>query len=198
MDFYDIKEKFVKNGVYEVYPDFKVCRSRDLMVRGKSFYAIWDKTVGLWNTDEYEVAKLVDEDIEKYVSKMRETKNATINDKLMLNFSSNSWNTFKKYLTQIADSNKTLDNKITFANTEVKRSDYVSKRLPYNLDEGDHTAYDKIMNTLYAEEERDKLEWAIGSIVAGDSINIQKFIVLYGKPGTGKSTIINIIQDLFK
>ena len=32
---------------------------------------------------------------------------------------------------------------------------------------------------------------------AGDSVNLQKFFVLYGSPGSGKSTVLNIIQDLF-
>ena len=34
-------------------------------------------------------------------------------------------------------------------------------------------------------------------IVSGDSKKIQKFYVFYGSAGTGKSTIINIIQELF-
>ena len=46
-------------------------------------------------------------------------------------------------------------------------------------------------------EERKKIEWAIGSVIAGDSVDIQKFIVLYGSAGTGKSTVLNIIQQLF-
>ena len=52
------------------------------------------------------------------------------------------------------------------------------------------------MSTLYAQEERDKLEWAIGSIFLGDSKTIQKFIVLYGEAGSGKSTVLNIIQKI--
>lgn len=58
--------------------------------------------------------------------------------------------------------------------------------------------YNKLISTLYSEEERRKIEWAIGSIVAGDSKYIQKFMVLYGAAGTGKSTILNIIQALFE
>ena len=53
------------------------------------------------------------------------------------------------------------------------------------------------MSVLYSEDERRKIEWAIGSIVAGDSKTIQKFIVLYGEAGTGKSTVLNIIDSLF-
>ena len=53
------------------------------------------------------------------------------------------------------------------------------------------------MSVLYSPEERHKIEWAIGAIVTGDSKTIQKFLVLYGAPKTGKSTILNIIQMLF-
>ena len=50
---------------------------------------------------------------------------------------------------------------------------------------------------LYSPQERDKIEWAIGAIVAGDSKWIQKFLVFYGPPASGKSTIIGIIEKLF-
>ena len=58
--------------------------------------------------------------------------------------------------------------------------------------------WDKLVSTLYSDEERTKIEWAIGSIVCGESKKIQKFMVLYGAAGTGKSTILNVIQELFK
>lgn len=72
------------------------------------------------------------------------------------------------------------------------------KRLNYPLEEGDITAYEKLISTLYSPEERMKIEWAIGSIVCGESQKLQKFLVLYGAAGTGKSTILNIIQQLFE
>ena len=34
MDFFKIKERSPKKGVTEIYPDFVVCKSKDLMVRG--------------------------------------------------------------------------------------------------------------------------------------------------------------------
>ena len=43
-----------------------------------------------------------------------------------------------------------------------------------------------------------KLEWALGAIIAGDAKHIQKFIVLYGEAGSGKSTFLNIVQKLFE
>ena len=53
MDFVQLSTREAKNGVIEVYPDFIVGRSSDLMVRGRSFYAIWAEERGLWSTDEY-------------------------------------------------------------------------------------------------------------------------------------------------
>ena len=42
------------------------------------------------------------------------------------------------------------------------------------------------------------MEWAVGAIISGDSKKIQKFIVLYGSAGSGKSTFLNILQMLFE
>ncbi|HAQ03032.1 MAG: hypothetical protein US15_C0010G0012 [Candidatus Moranbacteria bacterium GW2011_GWF1_36_4] len=197
MDFYQAKERSTKGGITEVYPDFRVCRSKDLMVRGKSFYAIWDDDKQLWSTDEYDVQRLVDAELIEYRDKLVSNSNDVVKVKLMSEFSTNSWSQYRNYLAHISDSSHQLDANLVFANTEVKKKDYVSKRLPYSLEEGKCDAYDEIISTLYDTEERAKLEWAIGAIVAGDGKDIQKFLVLYGKGGSGKSTMLNIIQKLF-
>ena len=198
MDFYRIKERSAKNGVVEIYPDFRVCRSKDLMIRGKSFYAIWDEEKGLWSTDEYDVQRLVDADLTRYRDKNASRYEGTVQVKYLSDFSSNSWLQFRNYIGHLSDSSHQLDENLTFSNTEVKKSDYVSRRLPYPLAPGDISAYDELISTLYEPEERAKLEWAIGAIISGDSKSIQKFLVLYGSAGTGKSTIMNIMQQLFE
>ncbi len=81
--------------------------------------------------------------------------------------------------------------------TEVKKSDYVSRRLPYSITPSDYSAWDELSGTLYSVEERAKLEWSIGAVISGDSKTIQKFIVIYGPAATGKSTMLLIIQKLF-
>jgi len=197
VDFYQIKERSVKNGVVEVYPDFKVGRSKDLMVRGKSFYAIWDDERQIWSTDEYDVQRLVDSDLSKYKEKVLSRTDGQVVVKYMGDFSTKSWSLFRNFMQNISDNAHQLDENLTFSNTEVKKKDYVSRRLPYPLEKGSIDAYDEIIGTLYSEGEREKLEWAIGSIVAGDAKDIQKFIVLYGEAGAGKSTMLNIIQKLF-
>ena len=197
MDFYNIKERSTKNGVIEVFPDFRVLRSKDLMIRGRAFYAIWDEERGLWSTDEYDVQTLVDAALLRYKEEKEQRQEGHLQVKLLSDFSTSGWLQFRNYLAHLSDSSHQLDENLTFSNTEVKKADFVSRRLPYPLVSGDISAYDEIMSTLYKTDERAKLEWAIGSIVAGDAKHIQKFVVLYGRAGSGKSTFINIVQKLF-
>ena len=195
MDFYQIKERTIKNGVREVYPDFTVGRSKDLMVRGKSFYAIWDEEAGMWSTDEYDVPRLVDAELSEYRERMNTEDKVTV--RYLKSFSSRSWLDFKKLMSSMSDNAVPLDNKVIFANTEVKKKDYVSRRLSYSIGEGPIDAYEELISTLYSPEERQKIEWAIGAVISGDAKKIQKFIVLFGEAGTGKSTVLNIIQKIF-
>ena len=197
MDFFQVKERSLKRDSIELYPDFFVCRSKDLMVRGKAFYAVYDESSCMWCTDEYRVAEMIDDELYKHKENMTNCE-ARISVKSMKSFGSKSWTEWKNYLSRMPDTSHLLDSKVIFQNTKVKKTDYVSKRLPYNLGPGDYSAYDTIMSTLYSGDEREKIEWAIGSIIAGDSKNIQKFIVLYGEAGSGKSTVLNIIQQLFE
>lgn len=199
MDFFRIKERQEKKDVVEIYPDFRVTRSKDLMVRGKTFYAVWDEEAGLWTRDEYEVARLIDQELDAYRARMGDPPGDTIYVvKHLSDYSTGTWVRFKNYINSLSDSSTQLDENLTFSNSEVKKSDYVSRRLPYPLQEGSIDAYDEIMSALYDPEEREKLEWAIGAIVAGDARHIQKFVVLYGSAGKGKSTFLNIVQDLFE
>ena len=197
MDFFEIKERSTQSGkVLEVYPDFVVGRSKDLMVRGGAFYAIWDDEKGLWSTDEYDVQRLVDQELRAHTP--RAMGMYEVHTKYLSNFSSGSWKQFRQYMNNLSDSSNQLDETVTFADTPVRKEDYVSRRLPYSLRSGSIEAYDELISTLYDPSERRKLEWAIGAIIAGDARHIQKFVVLYGSAGSGKSTFINIIQRLFE
>lgn len=193
LDFYMPSVKETKDGRSHLYPDWIVGRSNDLMVRGRSFYAIWDEEAGLWSTDEYDVQRLVDDELERY----NKSKNNIYDIKRMRSFNTQIWSSFRKFIQNVSDNSHSLDEKLTFANTEVKKSDYVSRRLPYSLVDGAYEAWDELVSVLYSQEERDKIEWAIGAVVAGDAKDIQKFLVFYGPAGSGKSTILNIIQQLF-
>lgn len=198
MDFYQILSRETKDKGMELYPDFIVGRSRDLMVQGRTFYAIWDEERGLWSRDEYDVQRLVDEDLKAEAERLGQETGLNYRVKYMRSFQNNTWALFRKFLANLSDNSKPLDSKIMFSNSDIKKADYASRHLSYALGEGDISAWDELVGTLYSVEERAKIEWAIGSIVAGDSKKIQKFFVFYGPAGSGKSTMLNIIQRLFE
>lgn len=179
----------------DIYPEFIVKRSRDLMIKGGNFYAVWNKEKGLWSTSEDDVQELVDKMIVEYADQLKDVPHKKL--MLLSNFSSNKWITWQKYCKSLPDNYHDLDTKVIFSNTKFGKTDYVSRKLDYSLEEANIDAYDQLMSTLYDPSERQKLEWAIGSIINGDSKDIQKFIVLYGASGTGKSTVLNIIQEMF-
>lgn len=195
LDFYRINERITKDGI-EIYPDFRVCRSEDLMIRGKNFYAIWDEEKGLWSTDEYDVQRLVDKDLRKRKKEL-EVKYPHVRALYMRDFSTQIWAQFLKYTKSLSDSSHQLDERVIFSDTVVTKEDYASKRLPYSMAPGDISSYEEVVSTLFDPEERQKVEWSIGSIISGDSKDIQKFLVFYGAMGTGKSTYIGIMERLF-
>ena len=197
MDFYRIVVKENKNGAPQIRPDWKVGRSKDLMTRGGSFYAVWDEETNLWSTEIYDVQRLVDADLYRYALELEERNNIRYDVLTLESNGTRIWDEFQRFLRNSSGNSQNLDEKLTFLNTPVRKSDYVSRRLPYALLPGRMDAWDTIVGTLYSEEEREKIEWAIGAVVSGESKKIQKFLVFYGPPGSGKSTILNIIQRLF-
>lgn len=186
-----------KTGPAEIYPVFIVKSSKDLMIKGGDFYAVWDERKGLWSMKQDDAIDLIDAELEKFKDDNPALKDAKV--LYLWNGDTGMVDKWHKYCQkQMRDSFHPLDEKLIFANTPANREDYASKRLPYALEEGSIEAWDELIGTLYSPEERHKIEWAIGSVVNGDSKNIQKFLVFYGSAGTGKSTVLNIIQKLFE
>lgn len=198
IDFLMISTRSTKRGVIEIYPKFIIKKSSDLMIRGGDFYAIWLEDRGLWSTDEQDALQLIDRELDRYAEENRKNFDSSVKVLHMWDSESGMIDSWHKYCQkQMRDSFHMLDEKLIFSNTPTNKKDYASKKLKYPLEEGTINAYDKLMSTLYSEMEREKIEWAIGSIVCGDSKKLQKFMVLYGAAGTGKSTVLNIIQQLF-
>lgn len=195
MDFFKIGQKFnPKTGVTEIFPEFYTSRTKDLMVQGGKFYAVWDEKAGLWSKDSYRVNELVDEKLAQFIA---ENPGIPVAIKNMTLFDTGLRRKFVDLCKLVDDNYEQLDQNLVWANSEPKRKDYASQRLDYPIEPGDHSAWDELMDRLYSPEEKAKLEWAIGAIVSGDAKKIQKCIVIYGKGGEGKSTVLNIIQGMF-
>ena len=198
LDFFTVATRSKKPGYIEIYPKFQVKPTEDLMLRGGDFYAIWVEDRGLWSTNEYDAVQLIDRELTRYAEEHKSELDGNVKISYMRDAESGTIDAWHKFCQkQMRETYHVLDEKLLFSNDGTNKKDYASKRLSYPLEPGDCPAYEKIISTLYSEEERHKLEWAIGAIVTGESRTLQKFLVLYGGPGTGKSTILNIIQDLF-
>jgi len=200
VDFFKVSYRSAKKDTVEIYPRFIINNaSKDLMIRGGDFYAIWLEDEGRWSTEEQDVVRLVDRELDIYADQHRDKFEGDVRVLHMWDAASGMIDIWHRYCQkQLRDNFHMLDERLIFSDTDVKKEDYASKRLPYPLKHGSTEAWERLTSVLYSEEERRKIEWAIGAVVSGDSKTIQKFLVLYGAAGTGKSTILNIIQQLFE
>ena len=188
-----------KRGIVEIYPKFIIRNpSQDLMIRGGDFYAVWVEERGLWSTCEQDALAIIDKELDSFAADHKDKFDDPVKVLHMWDAESGMIDSWHKYCQrQMRDSYHALDEKLVFSDAKPSKKDYSSKRLSYPLQEGNIDAYDHLMSVLYSPEERQKIEWAIGSVVCGDSKKIQKFLVLYGPPKSGKSTVLNIILKLF-
>ena len=187
-----------KKGSYILSPKFIVDKTKHLMIRGGNFYAIWDEEIGLWSTDEYRAMKLIDAETRKAAAFYKEEYGRLQTDYLWDADSGTieKWNKYTQK--QMRDSWHKLDSKIVFHSDPAKIEDYASHRLPYDLSDEPHPAFDEMMSVLYKPTELHKIMWSVGAVLSGNSSKIQKFIVLYGEGGTGKSTVLHIIEKIFE
>lgn len=201
LDFVRCSVERKSKNLIELKPAFdtRARNCKDLMVKGGDFYAVWDEDTKFWSTSEDIVIDKVDAYLTKKKAELQEQNpNDTIIVRYMFDSNSGAIDLWHKYVQkQRRDKFHQLDCTITFAGTETTREMYVSKKLPYSLADGPCPAYEELMSTLYDPSEREKLEWAVGAILCGDAQDIQKFIVIYGDPGSGKSTFLDIVELLF-
>ena len=174
------------------------------MTRGGEFYAFYDEATGFWfdGNNKPKLYELIDEQVREYAKK--DKGEDYLNDQEhgsviveMVDSSNTLTVEFDRFCKSLGNHWFPLDQKMIFSNTEVKRTDYATKTLDYPLQDSPTPYYEKLTDVLYLPDERDKWEWAVGCIIAGDQKKIQKMFAFYGEPGTGKSTVIGkIIADL--
>lgn len=196
MDFYTIEAMPMRGqaGLMEVAPRFVNLDSRDIMLRDGDFVAVWNPKTGLWSKNEFDVIDIVDGDVSDYVSK---SGVQNLFPRFCRRDTDGVWKKYRQWTKNMVDTDHPLDRMPVFIDTPIRQEDHVSYRLPYSLDDGEPTCWMKLVDTLYDPSERQKIEWVIGSILTGDCRKIDKFMVFYGDPGSGKSTILNVMQKLF-
>lgn len=185
-----------RKGVTELYPTFKIDKANDLMTRGGDFYAIWDQNKNLWSTDEYDAIRLVDQELEAAAG---ELNYPDLFVSYMWNSDTGSIDRWHKYVQkQRPERFHELDTHVIFANEKITKRDYATKFLPYAIEEGKPEHFHQLFDILYEPEELTKLQWAIGAIMLGEAWKYQKFMVLVGPGGTGKSTFLNLVDELLE
>ena len=186
-----------RSADFSVAPEFIHGHIKDLVCKGGSMYAFWNGTY--WDMDRDSLAVTLDAATKEVADKIAtanpgkvvDTKFATFDDsKVMLKL--------ENYIKLRGQSNVEFNKKIMFADDVIKREDYATTQLSYTPKAGDTEAFDELMNTLYAEEELDKILWFIGALLTSNMPKIQKFMYLYGGKGTGKGTVITIFKMLFE
>ena len=199
-----------KKTYIKVFPSFD-SGGKDLMKKGGQFYAIADSESGMWVTKEQDSYDIIDRQLYKFADEhfVKAPHGNYITEqgtpvKIMCVQDSitGSLRSFKDWLNKL-DPNfnyRPLDDTLTFLSDEVEIGQYRSKRLSYDITPGSMECYEEIMNTLYEEKYKTMIEWSIGSILAGweETKKNDRMVLLYGKPGSGKSTVIDIIELLFR
>lgn len=197
-----IKTWSSKDQKYTYKPGFRVVspQSKDLMIRGSDFYALYNPETHFWEKNEAVAIDLIDKQIYEAVLEdvgadiLKDPEKAPIIHRISNteNGLIDRWHKFVKK--DMRDYYHPLNQKVLFKGSEVKKTDYATFTLPYPILDMPTPYYRKLRDTLYLPVESEKFEWAIGSILAGDQKKIDKIFIFYGLPGSGKGTIISEVM----
>ena len=136
LDFIEIGEKIYKDRTKEIFPKFIInANTKDLMIKGRDFYAVWDEQAGEWSTNEQTLIDIVDGYLWAEFEKQKKEYPFPIVVRLMRESDSGSIDKWHKYCQkQMRDSYQVLDQKIIFADTVTTKLDYASHRLPFKME----------------------------------------------------------------
>lgn len=196
MDFIRVASKENKDGTREFYPAILALESQDLVIRGGQFVAIWDADKNLYSRRLPHLPDIVDRSFAKMVGEDLRPGDTI---KKVRNFDNQIYNRLMSLIRTIGDMGPELDQKLVFADETPTKEDAATFKMRYSLSDGDAPTWNVLLSTLYDPDERTKIEWGIGSVLTGAaSTEVQKFYVFFGPPGSGKSTIMNIIEMIFE
>lgn len=196
MDFMKVAYRDNKDGTREFYPSLQAAESQDLVIRGGQFVAIWDETTGLYSRNLSHVPDIIDRSFALMVGDRLRPGDVV---KKMRVYENQMFSKLLSLIRNIGDMGPELDRSLVFLGEKPTKEMAATFIMPYALSNMPTPAWDEILDTLYDPEHRQRIEWMIGSILSGDAAEaIQKFYVFFGPPGSGKSTVMNIIDRLFE
>lgn len=202
MDFFEPTEVILPGRKIRVEASYRTYNFKDIMIKGGAFYAIWDEEKGLWSKDRGDAIRIIDDELYSYAKDVKEKHqfdgSSVIVKNLNSSLSKGIDEFIKWYKNNANDYYKWLDGKVIFRDDKTSKDDFASFKLPYVMEKGEPVYWNKLLYRLYSREERRKIEYGIGSVIAGASKDLQKFFIFVGDAGTGKSTILGIIDDMFK
>ena len=105
MDFYEIKERALKSGTTEVRPAWRVLRFKDLMIRGKSFYAVYNPETHFWSTDEYDLMRIVDADVARRFEEASKRVDGSVWARYLGDYDSKTYTDYKAWMSRLRNQN---------------------------------------------------------------------------------------------
>lgn len=206
LDFVRIMESMKKVDGLEtkcLRPTFIISsKVRDLIISGHAFCAVYDEESGYWETSLDALASLIDRNTIDYAEEKfgSDWKNE-VHVSYASDYSSKIMMDFDSYVRRTRSdtdiSENILNKRILYADDTPAREDHATFKLPYSLSDAPTPGWNELIGTLYSPLERQKLEWFIGAIGSNSFMDIDKFAALHGMPGTGKSTVFDLIEGMF-
>ena len=116
------------NWVVDV--DFRYGHNKDVVCKGGGMYAFWYE--GKWNTNEYDLMVVVDNDVMDKVRELKEKyPEETVVGSLMSSNKSRIMKSFIEYTKLSPQSEVQFNKKIMFSDEIIKKTDYATGQLSY-------------------------------------------------------------------
>ena len=112
MDFFKPIMKNVSGKKVLICANYFNRPSKDIMIKGQEFYAVWDEEKKQWSTDIYDAAKYIDNELEAYSEDVRKKSfgDIDVTIKTLTDSTSKGMDEFKHwYQKQASDSFKWLN-----------------------------------------------------------------------------------------
>lgn len=176
--------------------------SSDIIVMGQDMQYFWDDETKYWVKGKNELFTRIDNLTLAYCNENGiDAYNGAVKVMWMREHQSKLAGEFKNYLntTEQREVMPYMNDKVIFKSQERTKEMYATTSLTYDPDSNvSIECYDKLVGTLYDPDNRHKLEWLMGCVLRGDNLKVHKCAVIYGSPGEGKTTILDVIGAVFQ